>query len=63
MSPRTGRPKTDTPNKDIRFSIRLDPETNQKLEDYCEKTGLIKAEAIRKAIEMLIVATKEGQPF
>ena len=39
MSPRKGRPKVDEP-KDIRFSIRIDDDTNKKLDDYCEKNGI-----------------------
>ena len=53
MSPRTGRPKVDEP-KDIRFSIRIDDDTNKKLDDYCEKNGITKAEAIRKGIHLLL---------
>lgn len=53
MSPRTGRPKVDEP-KDIRFSIRIDDDTNKKLDDYCEKNGIAKAEAIRKGIHLLL---------
>ncbi|WP_296831566.1 ribbon-helix-helix domain-containing protein [Marvinbryantia sp.] len=53
MSPRKGRPKVDEP-KDIRFSIRIDDDTNKKLDDYCEKNGITKAEAIRKGIHLLL---------
>lgn len=53
MSPRTGRPKVDVP-KDIRFSIRIDNETNEKLDIYCKENGITKAEAIRKGIHLLL---------
>ena len=53
MSPRTGRPKVDEP-KDIRFSIRIDEDTNKKLDLYCEKHKITKAEAIRKGIHLLL---------
>ena len=53
MSLRKGRPKVDEP-KDIRFSIRIDDDTNKKLDDYCEKNGITKAEAIRKGIHLLL---------
>lgn len=53
MSPRTGRPKTDKP-KDIRFSIRLDTETEKKLNEYCTKNNISKGEAIRKSINLLL---------
>lgn len=53
MSPRTGRPKVDVP-KDIRFSIRIDNGTNQKLDAYCKRNDMTKAEAIRKGIHLLL---------
>lgn len=53
MSPRTGRPKAEKP-KDIRYSIRLDIETEQHLSDYCQKYKISKGEAIRRGIHLLI---------
>lgn len=53
MSPRTGRPKVDTP-KGVRFSIRIDEKTDKKLDVYCEAHGITKAEAIRKGIRMVL---------
>jgi hypothetical protein len=53
MSPRTGRPKADKP-KDIKYSIRLDAETEEKLKSYCEKHNISKGEAIRKGIHLLL---------
>lgn len=53
MTPRTGRPKVDTP-KDIRFSIRIDENVNLKLEKYCRDHNITKAEAIRKGIDLLL---------
>lgn len=57
MSPRTGRPKVDEP-KDIRFSIRIDNDTNKKLDDYCEENSITKAEAIRQGIHLLLSQKK-----
>ena len=57
MSPRTGRPKVDEP-KDIRFSIRIDEETNKKLDNYCEENNITKAEAIRTGIHLLLSQKK-----
>ncbi len=57
MSPRTGRPKADKP-KDIRYSIRLDAETEQRLIDYCEKHNITKGEAIRQGIHLLLATKK-----
>lgn len=57
MSPRTGRPKVDEP-KDIRFSIRIDDDTNKKLDSYCEEYRITKAEAIRQGIHLLLAQKK-----
>lgn len=48
-----GRPKADNP-KSIRFSIRLDALTEEKLLKYCEQNKVTKGEAIRQAIELLL---------
>lgn len=53
MSPRTGRPKAEKP-KDIRYSIRLDAETEKELEEYCNKNNITKGEAVRQGIHMLL---------
>lgn len=53
MSPRTGRPKAEEP-KDIRFSIRIDKETDKKLDEYCKANDITKAQAIRKGIFLLL---------
>ena len=57
MSPRTGRPKTENPIN-IRTSVRLDAETDRKLNDYCEKHGITKGEAIRKGVCLLLAEEK-----
>lgn len=53
MSPRTGRPKSENPIN-IRISVRLDAETDQKLTAYCERHGMTKGEAIRKGVHLLL---------
>lgn len=53
MSPRTGRPKAEKP-KDIRYSIRLDAETEEQLMQYCTEQGISKGEAIRRGIKLLL---------
>lgn len=53
MSPRTGRPKADKP-KDVRYSVRLDAETESELKDYCEAHKITRGEAIRKGIHLLL---------
>lgn len=57
MSPKTGRPKVDNP-KDIRYSIRLDLKTEEKLQEYCIKHNITKGEAIRKGIYLLLSEKK-----
>lgn len=52
MSP-VGRPKAENP-KQSRFSIRLDAETERKLEEYCQKHNISKGEAIRRGIHLLL---------
>lgn len=58
MSPRTGRPKADNP-KEIKYSIRLDVETEKKLREYCNERGLTKGEAIRQGIYLLLEQDKK----
>lgn len=53
MSPRMGRPKADNP-KSIKYSIRLDEVTENKLQHYCDNHKITKGEAIRQGIELLL---------
>ena len=57
MSPKTGRPKADKP-KEIRFSVRLDMETEQRLQAYCQQHSITKGEAIRRGIHLLLEQKK-----
>lgn len=57
MSP-VGRPKADNP-KSSRFSIRLDAETEKKLEEYCKFNDVSKGEAIRQGIYLLLSQNKK----
>lgn len=52
MSP-VGRPKAEKP-KEIRYSIRLDVETEEKLKAYCEQHRITRGEAIRQGIHLLL---------
>lgn len=56
MSP-AGRPKAENP-KQARFSIRLDAETEKRLEEYCAIHGITKGEAIRRGIHLLLSQEK-----
>ena len=53
MSPKTGRPKADNP-KAIKYSIRIDEKTKQRLVEYCLKHNITKGEAIRQGIHLLL---------
>ena len=44
--------------KDIRFSIRLEADTESKLQKFCEAHRMTRAEAIRKGIHLLLVEDK-----
>ena len=51
MSPRTGRP-TDNP-KSSPIHVRLDKESAEVLDKYCEQEGLKRTEGIRQGIKLL----------
>lgn len=57
MSQRTGRPKLDNPIN-IRTSVRLDKQTDDKLNEYCKENGITKGEAIRKGVHLLLEEEK-----
>lgn len=57
MAPRTGRPKLDNPIN-IRTSVRLNKETDDRLNQYCAEHGITKGEAIRKGVHLLLEAQK-----
>lgn len=52
MSPRTGRPKSDNPKSEA-IHVRLDKETNEILNNYCEQEKIAKTEGIRRGIHRL----------
>ena len=56
-STKKGRPKVDNP-KVIKYSIRIDSETENRLVKYCEKKHITKGEAIRRGINLLIDTNK-----
>lgn len=57
MSPRTGRP-TEEP-KQHRESFRMSDEDIKKLNICCEKTGMSKADVVRKGIELVYKEVSE----
>lgn len=56
MSP-AGRPRAEKP-KDVRYSIRLDAETERRLQAYCDQYSVTKGEAIRRGIHLLLEQKK-----
>jgi len=59
MSPRTGRPKSDNP-KSNPIHIRLDDETKEILESYCNQENIPKTEGVRRGIHELKPKIKKG---
>ncbi len=53
MSPRMGRPKAENPKRND-VKVRLDDDTTKRLNEYCQKHDLTRAETIRKGIELLL---------
>lgn len=52
MSPRTGRPKSENP-KSNPIHVRLDNETKEILDEYCQQEEIPKTEGIRRGIHKL----------
>lgn len=52
-----GRPKAEDPKR-IRYSIRLDAKTEERLQVYCEAHSITKGEAIRRGILLLLAEEK-----
>ena len=52
MSPKTGRPKSDTP-KDTMFRVRLDEEYKAKLERCSKKLNISKSDVVRQGIDLM----------
>lgn len=52
VSPRTGRPKSENPKANS-IHVRLDKETKEILEDYCNQEKIAKTEGIRRGIHRL----------
>ena len=58
MTPKKiGRPKVDNPMR-IRFSVRLDDDTYSRLNKFCKKNNILKADAVRQGLEMLMNSEK-----
>lgn len=60
MSTKMGRPKVDNP-KDVRYSIRLDADTERRLEAYCVRRNITKGAAIREALELLLLRDEKSK--
>lgn len=53
MSPRTGRPKSNNPLS-VEVKARIDIQTNEKLNEYCQKTGKTRTEVVRIGIDKVL---------
>lgn len=53
----TGRPKAENP-VDVRFTVCLDKETSNSLDEYCTRERVTKSVAIRRGLSLLF-AKKE----
>lgn len=53
-----GRPKSESP-KSVKITVRVDSEMLERLELYCKKFNLSKAEGLRKGIEALEIDENE----
>lgn len=60
MPTKMGRPKVDNP-KDVRYSIRLDADTERRLEAYCVRRNVTKCAAIREALELLLLRDEKSK--
>lgn len=58
MSPRMGRPPSNDP-KSHETRIRMSDREVEMLKTCCEKTGMTKADVIRKGIEMVYKEVSE----
>lgn len=58
MATRTGRPPVENP-KTVKYSIRLDVETERRLVAYCERAGITKGEAFRRGVGLLLTGGGE----
>lgn len=58
MSPRTGRPPSKDPKK-YETRIRMSDNDVEKLEFCCKKTGMSKADVIRRGIELVYKEVSE----
>ncbi len=53
MSPRTGRPKVNNP-KSVEVKVRFEESVNQRLLEYCKRKNITRAEAVRRAVDLLL---------
>lgn len=58
MSPRTGRPKSESP-KTIEVKARIDEKTNERLNLYCDKHNVTRTDVVRMGIDEVLGKEKE----
>ncbi len=54
MAKKLGRPKLDNP-KNIKLTVKITPEQDSALNEYCDKNNTKKPDAVRKAIDNLVL--------
>lgn len=54
MVKKLGRPKLDNP-KNIKLTVKITPEQDSALNEYCDKNNIKKPDAVRKAIDNLVL--------
>ena len=52
MSPRTGRPLSESP-KNIKLQIRVDKETSDELDECAKKENVTRSDIVRKGIKLV----------
>ena len=57
MSPKTGRPKADSP-KDTMLRVRIDDECLKKLDECAERLNMSKSEVVRLGIDLVSKSEK-----
>lgn len=57
MTPKTGRPHAENPVNN-RFSVCLDSDTLNRLNDYCAVENVTKSVAVRRGLSLLFAKRK-----
>lgn len=58
MNAAMGRPKLENANN-IKLSTRINKRLNERLEEYCNRTGKTKGEVIREGVEKVLTENEK----